>query len=151
MDVLLIALLIALRDKYGTATAGLKGKVQAAAALDVLYKKSIWFEGIRDKDHQRTPRGTMARRRAFEFLYRVKACASAYWHPCLFSHEIPFARLTFCLQQQKVSKKCRSRAMLFIRLFCELSRSFALALGKRKPPSTNSISIHANCPTEFTK
>jgi ribosome modulation factor len=40
-----------LRDKYGTASAGLKGKVQAAAALDALYKKSHWLEGIRDKNH----------------------------------------------------------------------------------------------------
>ena len=61
-------------------------------------------------------------KRAFEFLYRVKACASAYRPPCLFSHEIPFARLAFLLQLKKVGKKSRSRAMLFIRLFCELSR-----------------------------
>jgi hypothetical protein len=32
----------------------------------------------------------------------------AYCHPWLFSNEIPFVRLTFCLQQHKVSKKCRS-------------------------------------------
>ena len=33
-----------LQDKYGTALAGLKGKV-----YDALYKKSVWLEGIRDK------------------------------------------------------------------------------------------------------
>jgi hypothetical protein len=26
--------------------------VQAAAALDALYKKSNWLEGVRDKNHQ---------------------------------------------------------------------------------------------------
>jgi hypothetical protein len=49
-------------DKYGTASAGLKGKVHAAAALDALYKKSSWLERIRVKTIMRTPRGMMARR-----------------------------------------------------------------------------------------
>jgi len=44
----------------------------------------------------------------------------------------PFVQLTFLLQPKKVSKKGRSRAMLFIRLFCELSKSFALAPGNGK-------------------
>jgi hypothetical protein len=33
----------------------------------------------------------------------------------------------------------------------KIFRSFALAPGKWKPPGANSISIHINCPTEFTK
>ena len=44
----------------------------------------------------------------------------------------PFVQPTFLLQLKKVGKKSRSRAMLFIRLFCELSRSFALAPGSGK-------------------
>ena len=34
----------------------------------------------------------------------------------------PFVQPTFLLQPKKVGKKGRSMAMLFIRLFCELSR-----------------------------
>jgi len=44
----------------------------------------------------------------------------------------PFVQPTFLLQLKKVGKKSRSRAMLSIRLFCELSRSFALAPGNGK-------------------
>ena len=35
-------------------------------------------------------------------------------------------------KRQKRGKKCRSRAMLFIPLFCELSRSFVLTRGNGK-------------------
>jgi hypothetical protein len=38
----------------------------------LLLKKSIWFEGIRDKNHQRTPRGTMARSVLFSFYTELK-------------------------------------------------------------------------------
>jgi len=40
---------------------------------------------------------------------------------CVFQTN-PFVQHTFLLQPKKVSKKGRSRAILFIRLFCELSR-----------------------------
>jgi hypothetical protein len=40
-----------LRDKYGTALAGLKGEVHGVSALDALYKKSNWLEGIQVKNH----------------------------------------------------------------------------------------------------
>ena len=39
----------------------------------------------------------------------LQSRAASAW---LFSNEIPFVRLTFCLQQHKVSKKCRSRVPL---------------------------------------
>jgi hypothetical protein len=38
----------------------------------LLLKKSIWFEGIRDKNHQRTPRGTMARSVLLNFYTELK-------------------------------------------------------------------------------
>jgi hypothetical protein len=46
--------------------------VQAGAALDALYKKSIWLEGIQDKNHQRSPRGTMARSVVLNFYTELK-------------------------------------------------------------------------------
>jgi hypothetical protein len=40
--------------------------------MDALNKKSIWFEGIRDKNHQRTPRGMMARSVLLNFYTELK-------------------------------------------------------------------------------
>jgi len=45
--------------------------------MDALYKKSNWLERNRDKNHQRTPRGTMAQS-VLLLLLSAKTCADAY-------------------------------------------------------------------------
>jgi hypothetical protein len=79
--------------------------------------------------------------------FATKACAIAYWLPCQFLTRIPSSQLLFLLQLKKSNQKKAARGQ------CSSSDYFVNKAGRLHllPAMANSICIHANCPTEFTK